>query len=88
MSFRWQLKNRKPFYIHKKQKKTTHFMPYLAFGIILVLSSFTALHYYHGFNKTVYIMSQSISITGILLLINGMRYFIKEAIIEKTPGHS
>ena len=88
MGIRWNFKHRKPYYLRKKQKKTTHFMSYLAFGIILLLSSFTIIHYYHGLNKTVHLMSQIVSVGGILLLLNGLRYFIKELIIQKTPRHS
>lgn len=88
MVFKWQFENRKPFYEHKKQKKVTHFMPYLAFGILLILVGFFSIYYIKIPNKSIFIMTMSISITGILLLLNGLRYFVKEAIIGKTPQHS
>ena len=90
MTFKWQFENRKPFYEHNQQqkRKTQHFTPYLAFGILLILVGFFSIYYINIPNRNIFIMTMSISITGILLLINGLRYFVKEAIIEKTPRHS
>ena len=82
----WHFKNRGPFY--EEQQKTSHFIPYLAFGILLILIGFISIFYIEVPSKNLFIMTMSVSITGILLLINGLRYFVKEAVIQKTPERS
>ena len=86
----WHFQTRLPFYEPQPKRitKVQHFTPYLAFGILLILLGFFSIYYVKIPNKNIYIMTMSISITGILLLLNGLRYFIKEAIIGKTPRHS
>ena len=90
----WNFKNVKPFEEHIIEKtEKTHFAPYLTIGIILIVIAFTLVFYFRALSRQLYMISLAISLVGIALLLNGLRYFLKEVIDAnkatlKNPLHS
>jgi hypothetical protein len=76
----WHVKNKKPFYVEKKKN---HFPSFLGFGMLLLVIGFSLLMRYSKLNNIIYVMSIAISIMGIILLIMGLEYFIREVLIKK-----
>ncbi|MBN2367720.1 hypothetical protein JXC34_01780 [Candidatus Woesearchaeota archaeon] len=88
----WHFKNRRPFYESEVKKEVLHFAPYLAAGSVSAIIGFFLQVYYRHMGQALFIISMSLSMLGILLLLNGLRYFIKEVLvkkpIQKTAAHS
>ena len=89
MGIVWNFKNRKPYY-EDLSKAKLRFPLYLGSGALLVLAGFLVMIYYN-LNKAFYITSLAASIAGIILLISGLAYFVKEvfyASSKRIPQHS
>ena len=71
----WHVNNRMPF--HEKTIKN-HFPTYLGFGASLIIVGLTIIFYYSNLSKFMYLMSIALSIAGIIFLLQGLRYYIKE----------
>ncbi|MCM2325140.1 MAG: hypothetical protein NDI94_01635 [Candidatus Woesearchaeota archaeon] len=76
------VENRKPF-IEDTNAKSPGF---LAMGTLLVATGFIFISYFK-LSKTVYIAAISVSILGIISLVNGLRFFLKEN-FKKSQPHS
>ncbi|MBT3720848.1 hypothetical protein HN789_04215 [archaeon] len=77
----WHVENKKPFFEKTKQN---HFPNYLGIGMVLVFIGLTVLIKYAKIHLIIYIMSASISIMGIIFLLLGLEYFIREVFIQKS----
>ncbi len=78
----WHVGNARPYYEGNKKD----FSNYLGFGIFLLLSSVFIVSFFNlgkmGFYATIILSS-----IGILLLVLGLKYYIRET-FRKTPAHS
>lgn len=75
----WYVDNRLPFeeIVIRKQ-----FPRYLGYGALLIVTSFFTI-FYISKEKIVYTISMAVAIIGIALLINGLRYFLTEVILNR-----
>ncbi len=92
MLFVWNFKNRKPYEEEETVKNfvNTHFTPYLISGIVFIIIGFSLLFYLKDETGIMRIMSISSSILGIILLLVGLTYYIKEVLfktIQRTSQH-
>ncbi len=76
----WHVNNKVPYYVETKKN---HFSSFLGFGMLLLVIGFVLLIRYSKLSSLVYIMSIAISIMGIILLIMGLEYFVREVLIKK-----
>jgi len=81
----WHVNNRMPF---QEKVVKNHFPTYLGFGASLIIVGFTIIFYYSNLSKFMYLMSIALSIAGIIFLILGLRYYIKEVMVKtKQPSN-
>ena len=81
----WHVNNRMPF---QEKVVKNHFPTYLGFGAYLIIVGFTIIFYYSNLSKFMYLMSIALSIAGIIFLILGLRYYIKEVMVKtKQPSN-
>ena len=86
--FVWDFKNRKPYFEQTGRTKT-HFASFLSYGVILTFLSLYARYYFKGISSGFNLMLLAVSTGGILLMLIGLRFFIKEVIIaRRAPLHS
>lgn len=84
MAIIWDFKNQ-TFFIEEVKQKQPFFMSYFSFGILLMVVGFTMIFYYSHLSKGLYIIAMVVSVSGIGLAINGLRFFLKEAFRQRTP---
>jgi peptidoglycan/LPS O-acetylase OafA/YrhL len=83
----WHFENRKPYIDERIKQPRTHFTPYLSFGILLVIIGFVVQHNFHDLSQSFSIMSLLLSISGIGMLVVGLRYFVIEVLKpSRTSG--
>jgi hypothetical protein len=78
----WHVENARPYY----EAKTRDFSNYLAFGVVLLLFSVFIVSFFK-LGRIVYLSTLTISALGIMLLVIGLRYYIKDA-FRRTPARS
>jgi len=81
----WHVRHRQPY--QEEIKKNT-FPSFLGIGAVLIVIGYIFLFHYSNLSNILYIMSLAVSITGILMLLVGLRFYIKEVIIGRTRLHS
>ena len=86
----WNFRNRTPFFDDAAPKPKLHFVPFLGFGMMFVIGGFTTIHYIKHLSMNLYVFAMAISITGILSMLYGLKFFLKEAYApsQKNPSHS
>ena len=85
----WHFRNRKPFYEENEVKAPPlRFVPYLSLGAVFTISGLFVRFHFSGSGMELFVISMASSILGILLLLNGLRHFIKEVIIKKPMGRT
>jgi len=86
----WNFKNKTPFFDIEQSKPRLHFVPYLEVGMFMILGGFTTIHYIKKIKMGMYIISMSSSIIGILIMLYGLKFFIKEVYnpSQKSSSHS
>jgi hypothetical protein len=83
----YSVENRSPFVEATNKGPSLHFAPYLGVGLLFIFTGFILIFYYKGITRSLYIISMAISISGIILLIQGLWFFIKEAFGNKPASH-
>lgn len=78
----WHVGNARPYYEGSKED----FSNYLGFGIFLLLASVFIVSFFN-LGKIVFYATLILSSIGILLLVLGLKYYIKET-FRKNPAHS
>jgi len=81
----WHVENKSPYI---ENVVVYHFPSYLLMGIVLVFAGFYSIYHYAQLNRNLYFMALSVSTVGITLLLNGLRLFLQEIIVQKKPARS
>jgi len=80
-TFSWHF-NTRSLFVNKSEKRKEHYIPYLGFGVFLILIGFFG-NFYFNLSRHISLMFLIVASAGIVLMTMGALYYIKEVFGNK-----